>query len=217
MFCPLCKAEYREGFTRCATCDADLVDASPGGLPPSDSGENPEDASYILLWRGENSLTYAAIQDALVEAHIHWRENPPRNHNAPLMLGLPTDFEARFGFEILVPAKELEKAQPYLQKVLVQESEEPSVQAKEEEPDLWAESPEPEFPEKWNPEDATVELWSSDDAEKVQFFVDTFRENGGASRTLQDDSGRICVLVRPNDESRAREILCEITEGTPPA
>ncbi len=27
MFCPVCKAEYREGFTRCADCDVDLVEA----------------------------------------------------------------------------------------------------------------------------------------------------------------------------------------------
>lgn len=25
MFCPICKAEYREGFSRCADCDVDLV------------------------------------------------------------------------------------------------------------------------------------------------------------------------------------------------
>jgi hypothetical protein len=197
-------------------CDADLVEASPGEFPLSESGANPKDASYLLLWRGEHPLTYAAIRDALEEAHIHWRENPPRSHAAPLMLGLPTDFEARFGFEILVPANELDKAQPYLEKILVQEAEEPSVQAEEEDPDAGVESLEPEFPQKWNPEDATVELWSSEDAEKVQFFVDTFRENGGASRTLQGDSGRIYVFVHPSDESRAHEILREIISGTPP-
>lgn len=27
MFCPVCHDEYRPGFTRCATCDVDLVDA----------------------------------------------------------------------------------------------------------------------------------------------------------------------------------------------
>ncbi|MDP4182636.1 MAG: DUF2007 domain-containing protein [Bacillota bacterium] len=25
MFCPKCKAEYREGFTRCSSCDIELV------------------------------------------------------------------------------------------------------------------------------------------------------------------------------------------------
>ena len=27
MFCPVCRDEYRPGFTRCATCDVDLVEA----------------------------------------------------------------------------------------------------------------------------------------------------------------------------------------------
>ena len=25
MFCPKCKSEYRQGFTRCSDCDVDLV------------------------------------------------------------------------------------------------------------------------------------------------------------------------------------------------
>jgi hypothetical protein len=29
MFCPLCKAEYRPGFTRCSDCDAGLVEVLP--------------------------------------------------------------------------------------------------------------------------------------------------------------------------------------------
>lgn len=29
MFCPNCKSEYREGFTRCSDCDVDLVDRLP--------------------------------------------------------------------------------------------------------------------------------------------------------------------------------------------
>ena len=29
MWCPECKNEYREGITRCADCDVDLVDELP--------------------------------------------------------------------------------------------------------------------------------------------------------------------------------------------
>lgn len=29
-FCPKCRAEYREGFSRCSDCDVDLVDELPG-------------------------------------------------------------------------------------------------------------------------------------------------------------------------------------------
>ena len=33
MFCPSCRDEYRPGFTRCATCDVDLVDSLDSDEP----------------------------------------------------------------------------------------------------------------------------------------------------------------------------------------
>lgn len=53
MFCPLCKSEYREGFTRCADCDVDLVDAP--GLSAAEEvnvNERPDLAptKYYLAW-----------------------------------------------------------------------------------------------------------------------------------------------------------------------
>ena len=42
MFCPMCKAEYRPGFTRCSDCEVDLVDT----LPPEPSEPAPEFVDY---------------------------------------------------------------------------------------------------------------------------------------------------------------------------
>ena len=36
MFCPRCKAEYREGFSRCAECDVELVDNLPADAVEDD-------------------------------------------------------------------------------------------------------------------------------------------------------------------------------------
>jgi hypothetical protein len=33
MFCPVCRDEYRPGFTRCATCDVALVEAPDAAAP----------------------------------------------------------------------------------------------------------------------------------------------------------------------------------------
>src|SRR5262245_15623222 len=33
MFCPVCRDEYRPGFTRCATCDVTLVERLDDGKP----------------------------------------------------------------------------------------------------------------------------------------------------------------------------------------
>lgn len=34
MYCPVCHDEYRPGFTRCATCDVDLVESVAAKAPP---------------------------------------------------------------------------------------------------------------------------------------------------------------------------------------
>ena len=44
MYCPKCKAEYREGFSRCAECDVDLVPELP-----SESEEVPEYVDWIKV------------------------------------------------------------------------------------------------------------------------------------------------------------------------
>lgn len=47
MFCPKCKAEYREGFSRCADCDIDLVpELSP---EPEPSVEYVEYIDFIKI------------------------------------------------------------------------------------------------------------------------------------------------------------------------
>ncbi len=65
MFCPQCKTEYREGFTRCADCDIDLVDS----LPPEPEPEyvdfkpilatfNPGDIAVIESILDGEDITY---------------------------------------------------------------------------------------------------------------------------------------------------------------
>ncbi len=55
MFCPKCKAEYRQGFTRCADCDVDLVEVLPPGEPDNSAAsrsERPDQAppAVFLAW-----------------------------------------------------------------------------------------------------------------------------------------------------------------------
>ncbi|MGD1006015.1 MAG: DUF2007 domain-containing protein [Ignavibacteriaceae bacterium] len=62
MFCPNCKAEYREGFTHCNDCDVDLVATLPGqkensvteeGLVSDKSILDDQSIEYFL--QGENT------------------------------------------------------------------------------------------------------------------------------------------------------------------
>jgi len=67
----------------------------------------------------------------------------------------------------------------------------------------------------WKPKEATVEVWAGDDTAFARQLCDCLGENELRSR-LQDESPEpMRVFVCPDDADRAREILREITEGTP--
>jgi len=55
MYCPQCRAEFREGFTRCSDCGIELVEVLPPVAPNSSEpaeNERPDLASarYFLAW-----------------------------------------------------------------------------------------------------------------------------------------------------------------------
>ncbi len=65
MFCPNCRAEYREGFTVCADCNIDLVDALPKEKKPEfiDFKEvlttyNPGDVAFIKSLLESEGIQY---------------------------------------------------------------------------------------------------------------------------------------------------------------
>ena len=62
MICPLCKAEYRQGFTRCADCDVDLVHefVDPGHYCKVQEREAPDQWS-AQLWRGKDPHFYLSL------------------------------------------------------------------------------------------------------------------------------------------------------------
>lgn len=59
MYCPLCRSEYREGFTRCSACDVDLVPTlAPGGVAPARA------AVAAVLGRMLDYCGFVALEDA---------------------------------------------------------------------------------------------------------------------------------------------------------
>ena len=48
MFCPVCRDEYRPGFTRCATCDVALVDAPGASAAHAVSAAEPSKPVTIV-------------------------------------------------------------------------------------------------------------------------------------------------------------------------
>jgi hypothetical protein len=68
----------------------------------------------------------------------------------------------------------------------------------------------------WRSEDATIEVWSENIPKHARMIESSLRENHVHVRVevLKNDSRKIFVV--PSDESRAREIVQEIKDGTPP-
>ncbi len=73
MFCPVCKAEYRPGFTHCSDCDVDLVSHLPADVPttaiPPENFGNPS-----LLWTGTSREAQSALCTALEAINIKYKQ-----------------------------------------------------------------------------------------------------------------------------------------------
>lgn len=212
MFCPQCKAEYREGFTRCGDCEVDLVTS----LEEDRVQENPTE----LLWKGGDSLLFrkmvVAVRNAGLACHVK---------TAGPNLGLPM-----LEFEIRLFRSDLAAGRRLVATLLEDASTEPVEQREKEETSEEVEIllepsdvPEEERHLDWDPGEApelaepNAEVWSGNDTAISNFVRTAFRENNIGYSTLVESPGREIILVRPQDKNRAREIVHEIVEGAPPA
>jgi hypothetical protein len=50
MFCPICKDEFRPGFTRCASCDVTLIDSLEGAMDDGPAGPRSRPAPAVQLY-----------------------------------------------------------------------------------------------------------------------------------------------------------------------
>jgi hypothetical protein len=240
MFCPICKTEYRPGFTKCADCGVALVDHLPAGGPPGDEDAPRDSEGRELLWSGLSARLYEAIRDALDAAGI-----------------AHTDVEKEFGvlstfsesaYLVWIDSRVRDAARSVLSKVLgdpnvggprhespnlndfpwmdpfkvrrevyTSQSEplEPAESHERAESAGYAELPPDDAPENFDPEDATSQVWVGEDMETAEFLKDSLRGVGIGCIVSEDGSqGRVFVL--PADEKRAREIVREVVEGAPP-
>lgn len=80
MFCPVCKSEYRPGFTHCADCDVDLVEtldvASPHDRTRTAASERSGSNTPRMLWSGIDNAAFDEIRSALDKAEIPYNDEP---------------------------------------------------------------------------------------------------------------------------------------------
>jgi hypothetical protein len=72
MFCPKCKTEYRDGFTRCIDCEIDLVESLPQAAVEDKKenktkidGSDNEDITFVPLLSTYNLGDIALLRSIL--------------------------------------------------------------------------------------------------------------------------------------------------------
>ncbi len=92
MFCPVCRDEYRAGFTRCATCDVALVDSLTATTPPKPASvvfaESAADEPMVnycgFLTLEEARQAREKLRDANLSSEILIRDAPRDEQTAPV-------------------------------------------------------------------------------------------------------------------------------------
>jgi len=218
MFCPQCKAEYREGFSRCADCDVDLVRELPAAAivrqEPVDPGD-PDEDPFCSFWEGDDPRLHLEICALLDQEGIA--------HKTVRREERLFSFSNKQAFQIGVPYSQFERAEDVVQKAYGCADDEAAPEATEEEPSPLA-LPETTGPDllrevagtgDWYPEDASVEVWSGEYLHPGEIVAMSLKENLIRHRFDRAES-KNAIFVLQEDEERAREIVREVVEGVPP-
>jgi len=224
MFCPICKTEYRPGFTRCSDCHVDLVPELPAEAPEEQEESAPlwPDAETMSeLWRGEDTVLHGRLLSELKQAGIPCETEQTREAAGCGLEPIARGVEPRFGFIVRVQPQDRPSATVILYKLREAENVDFSIpvdtsaafrisQNKTRTGLLTPVEDE---------EDESQELkcvWEGNDASKRDFVRASLRENGLVTHsTFQGQNYRI--LVGEAAQARAIETIKEIVEGMPPS
>jgi hypothetical protein len=189
MYCPVCGAEYRPGFTECSDCQVALVAEPPHA---SSDERSAEYSSYVTVWSGDDPLKHAEILESLDEAGIPTRDLNREDRSFHLVT-MPA-------FEVFVPDEFADSAQEVLKQIAaIENPDEPGsgifeIPAEEDVPDeddYGQHSPGARAGSSRavgaargqrmgaddEHEDANVEVWSGQDAATANMIALSLREN----------------------------------------
>lgn len=207
MYCPVCKTEYRAGFTECADCRAALVAELPKQGTPS---------AYAVLWKGENAEFAGKLVEQLDATHISSVAVP-----VDVLFRNSRDFfdvaeRPLFGAAVCVIREDYLAARRIAEKLLEAEPGADQAGLSESVDKASIPAPVPALPLEWDPATATIELWRGAEPDSLRFVADALRGVGIPTRQDRDEGGMWVLWVRPEDEQRGHEIVTEVSEGKPP-
>src|SRR6266571_1550661 len=131
MFCPQCKAEYRQGFTRCADCGVELVH----GLPGAEEGASNDmrAGTLVPLWEGEDLALHTTLLEELEAAGIRYYDRPMGVYPGVRRWDpFPIQPMTRFGYQVAVLSADLPSAEKTLERLLMEKPQDMDLPANEE-------------------------------------------------------------------------------------
>jgi hypothetical protein len=212
MICPDCKCEYRAGVTQCADCGVSLVDSLDArAAPPLGDG------SIFTIWDGNDPRDFVLVKEALDKAGI------------PFMGPVPTGYfilpSTRPKLEVAVSLVDRERAEKVMLELEALGDDPDELTPEEREALSLPESDSVDHDESatvpihvsedWDDDAPISEVWNGDEEHFANTLVACLRENGIPSHKLTEN-GRWRLVVRPEQELRAKEIVREVVEASPP-
>jgi hypothetical protein len=171
------------------------------------------EGSFVILWAGEDPVLHSALLEQLDSAGIPYADKSlGEDQVAPTADPFPIDWKPRFGFEVAVLSTDLRAGEAILEPLLEREPIDIELPVKETEAAAVAAEAAPGCTE----EKPTFQVWSSDEPKLAQFVTNALRENEIPARTEIFDE-LSAVFIPRSCEGRAREIIREVLEATPPA
>jgi hypothetical protein len=215
MFCPTCKCEYLPGVKECLDCGVALVDSLD-----SSPANHPKDGGLVSIWAGDDPGECAAVKETLQKGGIPFTDQAASGYFIFPSLRLRN--------EIWVASSDEERAETVL--LDLEGRVDPDEMTPEEiealalpesnraDPDEIMSTPD-EIPGEWDSEDAGSELWSEvwsgSKEELANTLTACLREIGVASRKV-GEPGRWRLEVPPERQTRAKEIVREVVDASPP-
>ncbi len=169
-----------------------------------------KEGSFVILWAGESPSVHVNLLEKLEANGIDFDDKVLGDDSvAPTADPLPIDWKPRFGFEVAVLTSDYPAAKELLEKVLDKAPEDLEIPAQPEVVDPASKA------YKANDAPANVQVWKGTDAKLAQFLTSALDENNLVARASAE-AGSTIIYVAEGNETRAREIVREVTQGAPP-